>query len=171
MACIDACDDIMGKLGRERGLIRFSTENTIAGEPNRIMRPRVIAYAVGLVGVLVALVLALGNREPVELGLTRQPGIPYMTLPDGRVQNPLRLRVSNKGQEARSFEVEVIAPADLELVGPLPYTVEPDDVEHIPVFVLRQPSGTPRVPFTLRIRDDRGFEGELEGEFMEGAGS
>lgn len=170
MACIDACDDIMGKLGRERGLIRFSTENAIAGQPTRIWRPRVIAYALGMLGVLVALGITVRGREPVELRLTRQPGIPYMSLPDGRVQNPMRLRITNKDTEARAFEVEVVEPPDLELVAPLPYVVAADKVEHVPVFVLRAPQGTPRVPFTLRVHDDHGFAQEVEGEFMEGAG-
>lgn len=171
MACIDACDDIMGKLGRDPGLIRFSTENAIAGKPTKIVRPRVVAYAMGLLGVLIAFGIAIGNREPVELRLTRQPGIPYMALPDGRVQNPMRLRITNKGQESRSFEVEVVEPADLELVVPSPYVVEADKVEHVPLFVLRNPTGeAPRTPFTLRVHDDRGFSQEVEGEFMEGAG-
>ncbi|MCA9705397.1 MAG: cytochrome c oxidase accessory protein CcoG [Myxococcales bacterium] len=171
MACIDACDDIMDKLGRKRGLIRFSTENAIAGKPSKILRTRVIAYALGLVGVLVAFGVTVRNREPVELALTRQPGIPYMALPDGRVQNPMRLRITNKGTEPRSFEVEVVEPDGLELVVPTPYVVEPDRVEHVPVFVLGQPSsGGPRTSFTLRVHDDHGFSEEVEGEFMQGAG-
>lgn len=170
MACIDACDDIMGKLGRKPGLIRFSTENAIAGQPTRIWRPRVIAYAVGLVGVILAFGLTVMDREPVELALTRQPGAPYMALPDGRVQNPMRLRISNKGEEPRAFEVEVVQPADLELVAPTPYVVAPDKVEHIPIFVLRRPrGGEPRIPFTLRVHDDHGFSQEIEGELMQGA--
>ncbi|MCA9652110.1 MAG: cytochrome c oxidase accessory protein CcoG [Myxococcales bacterium] len=171
MACIDACDDIMGKLGRKPGLIRFSTENAIAGEPTKIVRPRVVVYALGLVGVLVAFAVTLSHREPVELRLTRQPGVPYMSLPDGRVQNPMRLRIANKGTEARSFEVDVVSPPDLELVAPTPFVVGPDKVEHMPVFVLRQPwDGGPRTDFTLRIHDDKGFTKDVEGELMQGAG-
>ena len=170
MACIDACDDVMGKLGRKPGLIRFSTENAIAGQPTRIWRPRVIAYAAGLVGVILAFGLTVIDRQPVELRLTRQPGAPYMALPDGRVQNPMSLRITNKGQEPRAFEIEVVQPADLELVLPTPFVVAPDKVEHVPMFVLRRPGGAePRVPFTLRVHDDHGFSGEIEGEFMEGA--
>jgi cytochrome c oxidase accessory protein FixG len=170
MACIDACDDIMDKLERPRGLIRFSTENAIAGKPTRIWRPRVVAYAVGLLGVLVAFGLTVAAREPVELALTRQPGPPYVALPDGRVQNPMRLRIANKGRQPRAFEVEVVAPADLELVVPTPYVVEADRVEHVPLFVLRRPQGAAsRTPFTLRVHDDRGFSQEIAGEFMEGA--
>lgn len=204
MACIDACDEIMGKLGRKPGLIRFSTEAaigaaTVAGAPattptatsaatstttgtparsmigrtpTRLLRPRVVAYALGLLGVLVALGITVRGRQPVELALTRQPGVPYMALPDGRVQNPMRLRITNKGQEPRSFAVEVVEPADLELVMPTPYVVEADHVEHVPVFVLRPPTGhSPRTPFILRVSDDRGFSGQVKGEFMEGAGS
>lgn len=171
MACIDACDDIMDKLGRKRGLIRFSTENAVAGQPTRIWRPRVIAYATGLVAVLIAFALTVGQRELVELGLTRQSGMPYMTLPDGRTQNPMRLRITNKDTEPRAFEVEIVEPEGLELVMPTPYVVAPNAVVHVPVFIIRTPQGTPRIPFTLRVYDDHGFSQEIDGEFMEGAGS
>lgn len=172
MACIDACDDIMGKLGRARGLIRFSTENAIAGKPSRIVRARVVAYAVGLVGVLVAFVLTVQARQPVELRLVRQPGAPYMTLPDGRVQNPMRLRITNKDREARTFVVDVVDPPDLEIVAPTPYEVAPDRVEHVPVFLLRAPGeAAPRTPFTLRVHDDHGFSEDVRGEFMQSPGA
>jgi len=171
MACIDACDGIMDKLERPRGLIRFSTENAIASKPTKVLRPRVIAYALGLIGTMLAFGIAIYNREPVELALTRQPGIPYMALPDGRVQNPMRLRITNKDLESRSFEVEVLTPEGLELVAPAPFVVAADKVEHMPVFVLRQrKADDARTPFTLRVYDDHGFSGEVEGEFMQGAG-
>lgn len=171
MACIDACDDIMGKLGRDPGLIRFSTENAIAGQPTKILRPRVIAYALGLLGVLIAFGFTVSRRELVELRLTRQAGVPYMTLPDGRVQNPMRLRIANKGTEPRIFEVEVVEPPDVELIAPTPFKVGADSVEHLPVFVLRQPwDGGPRTAFTVRVSDDKGFSQDVEGELMQGAG-
>ena len=44
-ACIDACDQVMAKVGLPLGLIRYSTENAIVGGASRIMRPRIIIYA------------------------------------------------------------------------------------------------------------------------------
>src|SRR5690606_4146398 len=38
-ACIDACDDVMGKMGYPKGLIRCSTQNAIDGGKSRVLRP------------------------------------------------------------------------------------------------------------------------------------
>ena len=44
-ACIDACDGVMDKIGRPRGLIRYASLNSIErGEPFRIT-PRMVGYA------------------------------------------------------------------------------------------------------------------------------
>jgi len=53
--CIDACDAIMDRIGKPRGLIRHSAEAELAGEPRRLLRPRVAIYGVVLTGLVVAL--------------------------------------------------------------------------------------------------------------------
>ena len=52
--CIDACDDIMDKIGRPRGLIAYDTVRNLdaAGThtvPINLLRPRVILYATAMV--------------------------------------------------------------------------------------------------------------------------
>src|SRR3990172_4578082 len=44
-ACIDACDDVMDKMQYPKGLIRYTTQNAIAGKRSRVLRPRVLIYA------------------------------------------------------------------------------------------------------------------------------
>ncbi|MEM6700691.1 MAG: 4Fe-4S dicluster domain-containing protein, partial [Bacteroidota bacterium] len=43
-ACMDACDGIMEKVGREKGLIRYDSYNAITTGRKKIFTPRVIAY-------------------------------------------------------------------------------------------------------------------------------
>ena len=43
-ACIDVCDDVMDKMSYPKGLIRYTTQHAIDGEPSRILRPRIIIY-------------------------------------------------------------------------------------------------------------------------------
>ena len=38
-ACIDICDDVMDKMGYEKGLIRYTTENTLDGKKNQGSAP------------------------------------------------------------------------------------------------------------------------------------
>ncbi|MFW8341615.1 4Fe-4S dicluster domain-containing protein, partial [Klebsiella pneumoniae] len=44
-ACIDACDSVMDKLGYARGLVRYGSENELAGGKTHWLRPRLIGYA------------------------------------------------------------------------------------------------------------------------------
>src|SRR5690349_19186544 len=44
-ACIDGCDQVMDKVGRERGLIRYSTTHAMEGKRTHVLRARVLIYA------------------------------------------------------------------------------------------------------------------------------
>lgn len=171
MACMDACDSIMDRLGRERGLIRLSSENAIEGKKTRLFRPRVLLYALGLAGVLVVLGTTLSRREPVELAISRQIGEPYVVLPDGRIQNPLRLRIANKSNEDRRFTIVPVDPPGLELVTPIsPFPVAGGRVQHMPFFVIRdrQDIAPAQEWVTLKVTDDLGFSRDMRAQFMMG---
>src|SRR3546814_13662103 len=53
-ACIDACNDVMDKMGYAPGLIRYTTQNAIDGGKTRIARPRILVYTVLLVALVTA---------------------------------------------------------------------------------------------------------------------
>ena len=54
-ACMDACDDVMDKIGTPRGLIRYASLNGIErGEPLRFT-PRLAGYLVVLVALAAVL--------------------------------------------------------------------------------------------------------------------
>lgn len=70
-ACIDACDDVMDRLGQPGGLVRYASERELAGGRRRLLRPRTFLYlAVLLVLVTVAGIAVLG-RAPVLAVLLR----------------------------------------------------------------------------------------------------
>ena len=57
--CIDACDEIMDKVGRPRGLIAYDTDAAVAARAGwasrpvyKLVRPRTIYYAGALVAGL-----------------------------------------------------------------------------------------------------------------------
>lgn len=113
--CIDACDAIMDGIAKPRGLIRYTSENEIEGQESKIVRPRVIAYSVLLVGLLVAFTTVLSMRTPIEVNVGRTVGAPFTLLPDGQVTNRLRFRVQNRTGKDASYTVEAVEPSGLEL--------------------------------------------------------
>jgi cytochrome c oxidase accessory protein FixG len=175
MACIDACDDVMVKLRRPTGLIRLDSERRMSGKDSRsfarrALRPRVIAYGLGLVGVLAIMIFAIGEREPVGLDLHRMSGTsPYVAMADGRVQNSLELRIQNRSSETRAFTVTLVSDDGTELLVPGgQLIVEGESTRQFPVFVLRQQAlGGGQV--TLRVSDDQGFANQVEIEFLAGS--
>jgi cytochrome c oxidase accessory protein FixG len=104
-ACIDACDDIMDKLGRPRGLIRYDSQNGLAGERRRILRPRLVVYAVlGAIG-LVAATLAFRSRQDFEANVLRVQGPPYM-LEGSVVRNAFTIHLVNKRSTETVYRIE-----------------------------------------------------------------
>ncbi|WGW03867.1 cytochrome c oxidase accessory protein CcoG [Tropicibacter oceani] len=114
--CIDACDDMMDKVGKPRGLIdylAFSDETRErAGEPPRsvwkhIFRPRVILYTTlwSLVGI--GLVFALFIRPEIEMTVAPVRNPTFVTLSDGSIRNTYDVRLLNKHGESRPFRISV----------------------------------------------------------------
>lgn len=95
-ACIDACDDVMDKVGLRRGLIRFASLNGIEkGEPLRVT-PRILGYTAILALLGVGLAALLLTRSDVDATLLRAPGALFQTTPDGRISNLYLLKLTNK---------------------------------------------------------------------------
>ena len=65
---MDACDAIMDKVGRPRGLIRYATQDALAGKPPRLLRPRVVLYPIALTLFLVG-GYGLLPLAPLAIGL------------------------------------------------------------------------------------------------------
>ncbi|MGE0698220.1 MAG: cytochrome c oxidase accessory protein CcoG [Hyphomicrobiaceae bacterium] len=123
--CIDACDEIMGKIGRPKGLIAYETvakqEARAKGEheAHRFVRPRTILYAsvLALVGVIMLVVWL--NRTTLEVNVLRDRNPPYVRLSDGGVRNGFTVKILNKLHEPHSFTLraEGLPGAQLRIVG------------------------------------------------------
>ena len=79
-ACIDACDSVMDKMGYARGLVRYTSEHELQGGKTRLLRPRLIGYALVLVVMIGALVAALDQRSMVSLDVIKDRGCSARTV-------------------------------------------------------------------------------------------
>jgi cytochrome c oxidase accessory protein FixG len=132
-ACIDACDEIMDKVGQPRGLVRYDSLRGLAGEKTKLLRPRVLAYtAVLLVGAAVAL-FAFRSRSELEANLLRLRGAPFVI--DGeRIRNSYELHLVNKRAARTTFRLAAEAPADIVLPV-TEVTLDSLAQARVPVFV------------------------------------
>lgn len=105
-ACIDACDAVMDKLSRPRGLVRYDSQTGLAGGVTRWLRARTIVYAVlMLVGASVA-TWAATTIKPATLAVTRMVGAPYYMADDG-LRNQFLVRLINKKDVPARFIVTI----------------------------------------------------------------
>jgi cytochrome c oxidase accessory protein FixG len=134
-ACVDACDEVMGKLGRARGLVRYDSQAGLSGKPRKTVRPRLVLYtALLLVGAAVAL-FAMRRRSDYEVGLLRLPGVPYAIEGD-EVRNALQLHLVNKRSEATRYRIEVEPSDGMRVVLPMPTVATPSLSDtRVPIFL------------------------------------
>jgi cytochrome c oxidase accessory protein FixG len=106
--CIDACDKVMDKMTRPRGLIRYSSQAALSGQAPRLLRARIILYPAILLIVLALFSYLLITRAPADVRLLRTVGMPFVTLPDGRIANNLRLKITNRTQQPAAYRIELL---------------------------------------------------------------
>ncbi|MCP4835293.1 MAG: 4Fe-4S binding protein [Phycisphaera sp.] len=155
--CIDACDAVMDKIGRPRGLVRYSTQDVLEQSVRRRLRWRLLIYPL-LLGISGAsLFLVLFNREVADVVPLRSQVAPFRILDDGRIENLIRLRIDNRGRDARSFSLVAQDGDDLRFdLNPVPIEAGSSGV-----VVVRARSGNlefERGRRTVRIRVEDGGE-------------
>ncbi|MGD9868049.1 MAG: cytochrome c oxidase accessory protein CcoG [Hyphomicrobiales bacterium] len=169
--CIDACNTIMDKVGRPRGLIAYDTVGNLeaaakgSSERVRLLRPRVIGYAALFALVGLVMLVALANRTVLEVNVLRDRNPLYVTLSDGSVRNGYTLKILNKRNEPRRFGLTVtgLPAADIRVVGyeneaDPSIEVAPDGLRSLRVFVTlakgrAETIGHDAVPFDFVVTD------------------
>ncbi|MEE4349966.1 MAG: cytochrome c oxidase accessory protein CcoG [Pacificimonas sp.] len=175
--CIDACDDVMAKIDRPRGLIDYTTleqqELEEAGKTapptwTYLLRPRTIIYLVIWTAIGLAMLFAVGTRARLDIAAQPDRNPPYVQLADGDVRNDFTVKIRNMQTRPRLMEIGLTgldgaviwqgggSRADAERT--VRTLVPADSVKAVPVFVAAPGEGADREPFglTLRALDDDG---------------
>ncbi len=95
-ACIDACDDIMLKINKPKGLIRYASEEGITNNIPLQWTRRSIAYTAVLTVLTTALMVLLFTRADTETVILRTPGILYQERPNHQISNLFNYKIINK---------------------------------------------------------------------------
>ncbi len=159
--CADACDEIMRRVGKPPGLIRYSSGAALAGERMHWLRPRVVLYPLALAGSFGGFLFALNTKAPAEVTMLRGLGEPYAIEADGRVANQVRVKIANRSHDDRTYTIRVDGIGDGgSVIAPLnPLPVAAGHAEMASLFVMLRPGafhdGERHVTFT--IDDGAGF--------------
>ncbi len=182
--CIDACDNVMSKLGRATGLIAFDTDLNIKQRLEgkqafyKLVRMRTVLYTavIAVVGGIMIYTLATRDSEGISVIHDRNPM--FVRLSDGALRNGYTIRIVNKQLKYRDFIVSVDGlPSTLvDFVGLPPradgrqlVSVGPDQTKEVRVVVTDY-SSTPPAPSTsilFKLLDiDSGQAAEMRDHFF-----
>ncbi|MBD1547026.1 cytochrome c oxidase accessory protein CcoG [Labrenzia aggregata] len=167
--CIDACDNVMTKIGKPTGLIAYDTDENIQrridGKDSvyEIVRVRTVVYAAIIAVVGAIMLFALLTRDFAGINVLHDRNPIFVTQSDGSVRNGYTVRLLNKRSHARHFMLHVEgmpAGTKVEAVGvenvfadrPI-IEVDPDTTREVRILVtsppgVKMPASTP-VKFRL----------------------
>lgn len=155
-ACVDACDSVMAKLERPRGLIRYDSHAGLHGGQTKLVRPRTIFYTVMLLMGVAAFSIALSSVKPIRASAVRMPGGAYY-LTDGEVRNQFFVRIINKGNEPARLQMSLEGelPASVKVTGTDQILELPGMGEDQKALVISMPEADfkGRTPFKVRVTD------------------
>lgn len=140
-ACIDVCNGVMDKMGYERGLIRYSTENgmehgwTRAQMFRRVLRPRVLIYGAILLGISLAFVASIALRSPFKVDVIRDRGALARIVEDGRVENVYRLQIMNSTEREQRYRISVEGIAGISVASHSEVDIAPAESRWVAVRV------------------------------------
>ena len=168
-ACIDACNDVMGKMGYPQGLVRYTTQNAIDGKPSKVLRPRIFVYGT----ILLALVAAWGwgvfNRDVLIAEVLRDRNALYREVAGDQVENSYTLKLVNKDQQSHRYVVTLASgsPGIRLRDGDLSVSAAPEEVLSLAVTATAPATLRGRHAVTFTVRDaDSGAEKTVDSSYF-----
>ena len=159
--CIDACDQVMAKLGRPRGLIDYATLEDCQAESHgkppvpvlrTLLRSRTLLYFGLWAAVGCAMIFSLGNRTRLDMSVAQERNPLWTRLSDGDLRNAYTVHVRNMEERPRlvALSIDGLPGAtmwdsleDKKSAAPIMrFEVGPDQVQARRIYV-RAPAGGP----------------------------
>lgn len=153
-SCIDACNNVMDKIERPRGLIRVDSLEGIEQKKPLRFTGRMKAYTAVLVALVGVLVYLLISRPAIETTVLRAPGQLFQREADGTISNLYTIEVINKTYDNLPVSFRVNHPdGEIRMVQPIHKV--PSNTLAKGVFFIRLPQKSVRAnssPLEIEIR-------------------
>lgn len=135
--CIDACDAIMDKVKKPRGLIRYTSQNELENKSSSLLRARTILYPSLILAVFAALASIITFRGDTEVSILRSGNAPFSVLEGNIISGRARIRIANRTHKKRVYHIGLKAPKGVRMIAPLnPVKVGDALTKSSTVFVL-----------------------------------
>jgi len=181
--CVDACDEIMVRVGRPTGLIAYDTDAAVAAHAcgqkpvYKFVRPRTIYYGAALAIVSSVMLWGLANRSDVVFEALHDRNPTFVGLHDGWVRDGFTLKIANRSFERRDFHVDLTGLPGATLTSPgvpiaasgLTVSVEPNQIRAVRLFVAAPPTAITQrsVPITFGLKAGK-VTAQAQSNFLSG---
>ena len=155
LECVDACTQVMGKLGKP-SLVQWSSTNTVVNNlPTKMVRKSTIMYFVAL-GLVIALLFVMsGEKEHMLLNVNKTTEL-YKVKDNGVVINNFILLFQNTESVPLTYDLEVLDHPDIKITKFEPFTLNPGTLAKKIVFLetdkLLVNDNTKDTPITVTLK-------------------
>ncbi|HYC42422.1 MAG TPA: cytochrome c oxidase accessory protein CcoG [Noviherbaspirillum sp.] len=174
-ACVDSCNEVMQKMGYEKGLVRYTTQHAMTNGLDkraiwrRVLRLRTLIYFSILLGVTFAVGLSIANRTPLKVDVIRDRGMPR-EVDEGAIENVYRLQIMNTDERPHRYAVDVNGPPGVTISSESTFEVSSATTKAIPIRV-RVPAnagvpGSNPVWFVIRDTENADLRVMEKGVFL-----
>jgi len=135
-ACIDVCDNVMDKMGYDKGLIKYTTEveeKSQGKEKTKFFRPRTVYYISIFLAVVSAFIYLLSNRIPLDINVLRDRNNLYSENFSGEIENTYTLKILNMSQQTENYRLTVNGFEQMQLIGDSEFEIASGEVLTLPV--------------------------------------
>ena len=124
LECVDACTQVMGKLGKP-SLVQWSSTNAVKNNlPTKMVRKSTVMYFVALLTVVGLLFVMGGEKEHMLLNINKTTEL-YKVKENNVVANNLVLLFQNTEATTLTYDLEVLDNPDIKIKRFEPFTLSP----------------------------------------------
>ncbi len=123
-ACMDACDAVMERTGKPKGLIRYDSEEGIETGHHSVFNARSIAYSAVLTALIFFVAALFIMRGDSETTILRERGTLFQEYGTDSISNIYTLQVVNKIRKPVQIELKLLSP-----IGNIKYISDPGVIE------------------------------------------
>lgn len=140
-ACMDACDDVMEKVGMDTGLIRYTSLNAVEKGHGSWLTTRIKAYGAIWIVMMLSVITLFAYRSDLDVVVLRQEGTTWIKM-DQNIGNIYRLQIINKSADDLAYSLKVVEPANAGIMPlGLPEFVGSQEIMK-GRFILTMPNGS-----------------------------
>lgn len=162
--CVDACNNVMDKVGLPQGLIRYDTENSRQQGQQlpklHLIRPRTIWYTSIIASVGCLMLYTLLTRSPLEVNILHDRNPLFVKLSDGEIRNGYTISILNKEHQDRTYKLDIkginASAVKVQQNGDVAsdsLQVFANSVAHFRVFITAPQPDAPRQDITFTVTD------------------